>query len=214
MTYSSGTGFFVNRDGYVITNHHVIEHCRDNINVVGSVPLSVATLVVEDVEYDLALLKTNALTIDQASLNSSKQPLRAGDPVVVVGFPGSSWETVHTKTREARILNTKGPSGEERWLEFSDALAQGNSGGPLLDGAGNVVGVVAAKGRLMVKNNTGAREEVVDQFDLAISLPVLRQFLAKHNILFREADSGIYLSSDRITDDARRFVVNVRCRVD
>lgn len=212
LTYSSGTGFFVTRDGYVLTNNHVIRNCTD-ITVFGAVPLSSAKLVAVDKEYDLALLKANALAVDEAELSTSKQPLHASDPVVVVGYPGQSWQTGQTTTREARIINTKGPSGEEKWLEFSDSLAQGNSGGPLLDSAGNVVGVVAAKGKLVTYNESAAREETVSKFDLAISLPVVRQFLNQNNVLFREADSGIYLSADRITDNARRFVVNVRCRV-
>lgn len=212
LTYSSGTGFFVSRNGYIITNYHVIEHCT-NISVSGSVPLSAAKLVAQDKEFDLALLKTSALAMDEAKLSTVKQPLRANDPVVVIGYPGQSWQTGRTKTQEARILNTKGPRGEEKWLEFSDSLALGNSGGPLLDAAGNVVGVVAAKGRLVSYNETAAREETVDEFDLAISLPVLRQFLQKNSVDYREADSGIYLSASHITDNARRYVVNVRCRL-
>jgi hypothetical protein len=83
----------------------------------------------------------------------------------------------------------------------------------LLDSAGNVVGVVAAKGKLTSYNEVSAREETVDEFDLAISLPVLRQFLTANSVSFREADSGIYLSSGHIADNARRYVVNVRCRL-
>jgi len=212
LTYSSGTGFFVTRDGYIVTNNHVVQHCA-NISVSGAVPLSNAKLVSSDVGYDLALLKTDVLAMDEAKLSSIKQPLRANDPVVVVGYPGQSWQTGHAQMREATIIKTKGPRGEEKWLEFSDSLAQGNSGGPLLDSAGNVVGVVAAKGRLVNYNEVAALEETVEKFDLAISLPVIRQFLANNGVLYREADSGIYLSADRITDDARRFVVNVRCQV-
>jgi S1-C subfamily serine protease len=212
LTYSSGTGFFVSREGYIVTNYHVIKDCND-INVSGSVPLSVAKLIAQDIGYDLALLKTRAMAIDEAKLSSTKQPVRANDPVVVVGYPGQSWQTGQPKTREARIISTKGPRGEEKWLEFSDALAQGNSGGPLLDSAGNVVGVVAAKGKLVSFNEVAAREETVDAFDLAISLPVLRQFLRGNSVSYREADSGIYLSSGHIADDARRYVVNVRCQL-
>lgn len=211
LTFSSGTGFFVARDGYVLTNNHVVEHCR-NITVYGAVPLSDAKLLARDTEFDLALLKTDVLAMAEAHLNSQKQPLHASDPVVVVGYPGQSWQTGEPKTREARIVNTRGPRGEEKWLEFSDALAKGNSGGPLLDSAGNVVGVVSAKGRLVSYNEVAAREETVEQFDIAISLPVIRKFLDDNNVRYQEADSGIYLSSERISDDARRFIVNVRCR--
>ena len=208
LTYSSGTGFFAG-EGYVVTNYHVIEHCKE-ITVSGPVPLSAAALVALDAAYDLALLKTPARAAVAAKLASARQPLRVGDPVTVVGYPGQSWQTQQTQTREASILKTQGPRGEEQWLEFSDALAKGNSGGPLLDASGNVVGVVAAKGKLM----RGDEKEPVETFDIAISLPVLREFLAQHAVAYGEADSGIYQTAGRITEDARRFVVNVRCRVE
>jgi S1-C subfamily serine protease len=67
LTYSSGTGFFVSREGYIITNYHVIKNCSD-INVSGSVPLSAAKLVAQDIGYDLALLKTRAMAIDEATV--------------------------------------------------------------------------------------------------------------------------------------------------
>ena len=212
VTYSSGTGFFVSRDGYVLTNNHVVEHCG-KINLYGAVPESPATLVAVDRDYDLALLKTGAIVTDAANLNNVKQPLREGDPVVVVGYPGQSWKTGKIITREAQILKTSGPRGEEKWIEFSDAIARGNSGGPLLDSSGNVEGVVVAKATVTHHNEVSARDETVEKFDLAISLPVVRAFLANNNVRFSEADSGIYLSADHVTDIASRFVVNVRCNV-
>ncbi len=213
LTYSSGTGFFVTRDGYVLTNNHVIHNCRD-ITVSGAVAQANAVLVAYDDEYDLALLKTYAVPPDIARLSSMKQPLSTNDPVVIVGYPGQAWQTGKSVMRQANIIDTKGPRGEEKWIEFSDSLQQGNSGGPLLDSAGNVVGVVAAKGRLSVYNETDQREQELSKFDLAISLPVVRGFLDGNDIQYQKADSGIYESPGAITSRALRFVVNVRCRYD
>jgi serine protease Do len=213
ITFSSGTGFFVKRDGHLLTNNHVIDNCSD-ITINGAVPLSPAKVVARDTEFDLALLKTDALPMDEAHLSSSKQPLHTDDPVLVAGYPGQAWQTGRMETHEAKILSTKGPLGEEKWLEFSDSLKRGNSGGPLLDSAGNVVGVVVAKGRLVTMNETSAAEEVVSRFDIAISLPVIRGFLSDNGINYSEADSGIYLSPDFISGSAKHFVVNVRCRYD
>lgn len=211
LTFSSGTGFFVKRDGTLLTNNHVIDNCSD-ITVNGAVPLSPAKLVARDREFDLALLKTDALPMDEAHLSSAKQPLHTDDPVVVVGFPGQAWQTGRIETREAKILSTQGPLGEEKWLEFSDALKRGNSGGPLLDSTGNVVGVVVAKGHLVTMSDAPGQGETVSKFDIAISLPVIRKFLADNGVAYSEADSGLYLSPEYITDSAKQFVVNVRCR--
>lgn len=213
MHYSSGTGFFVSSNGYVVTNNHVIDGCTD-IKLYGAVSEEDAVLVARDEKHDLALLKAQVSAPNFANLSNQKQPLRQGDPVIIVGYPGQTWKTGQTTTNQAQILNTKGPRGEEHWLEFSDTVAQGNSGGPLLDASANVVGVVVAKVRSYVFNEQEQTEEDVRHFDLAITLPVVRNFLENNGISYVEADSGIYLSAGHATDIARRFVVNVRCRYD
>ena len=118
------------------------------------------------------------------------------------------------QTRAAKIVTPKmpyvnGSGGEDKWIEFSDSLAPGNSGGPLLDISGNVIGVVVAKAELYRVH--GDERTALDKFDLAIRLPVLRQFLEQNSVRYSEAYSGIYLSSGHITDDAKRYIVNVRC---
>src|SRR5688572_4836992 len=106
LTYNSGTGFFISGDGYVLTNNHVVQNCRE-ITVNGAVALSDATVVARDARYDLALLKTNASSKDIGRLSSQKQPLNKGDPVIVIGYPGQSWETGQSVTTQAHILDTK-----------------------------------------------------------------------------------------------------------
>lgn len=211
LTYSSGTGFFIREDGMLLTNYHVVSQCK-NFMVYGTVPESPAKVIAVDKDYDLALLKSEALPLGVAALNSEKQPLHTGERVVVIGYPGQNWKTMELQTRETSILSTKGPLGEEKWLEFSDAAQKGNSGGPLLDNTGNVVGVVVAKGQLITVLPGNQAKQDVKGFDLAISLPVVRKFLAEHHITAHEADSGLYQSAASITDAARLFVVNVRCQ--
>lgn len=211
VNYSTGTGFFVNRDGYILTNDHVVRECKD-ISVSGAVNAK-AELVANSAEYDLALLRATNISTGIGYLSSMKQPLSQGDPVVIVGYPGQSWKTGKSVTSKAQILNLQGPSGEEKWMEFSDVLEKGNSGSPLLDSSGNVVGVVVAKARNYVYNVTEQREEDERRFDLAISLPVVRTFLDRHHVTYQEADSGIYQSSKTLTSKAKQFVVNVRCKL-
>lgn len=213
LAFSTGTGFYVHRDGYVVTNQHVVAPCRDTIVLQGAVPEAEATLVAVDGKHDLALLKTEAMPLGSAALSSEKQPLREGDPVIITGYPGQSWLTLEPETREAKILRTTGPRGEEEWLEFSDSLRQGNSGGPLLDGAGHVVGVVTGKGSLVAHDRDTGEEQTLEQFDLAISLPVIRRFLERHAVGYERADSGLLHATRSIEQEARLFIVNVRCRV-
>ena len=97
-----------------------------------------------------------------AYFNSMRQPLRANDPVVIIGYPGESWRGHDPIVRSSTIIDMKGPTGEEKWVQFNDSAEQGNSGGPLLDSAGNVVGVVVAKSELrIIKRENLSREEII-----------------------------------------------------
>ncbi|MBY0408108.1 MAG: serine protease [Rickettsiales bacterium] len=211
LSYSSGTGFVVERGGVVLTNFHVVNGCRD-LTVFGAVPEGDARVTAVDMAHDLALVQTAALPLGVAKFSTEKQPLAARDRVLVVGYPGQSWQTGELHTREATILRTDALSDGVQWLTFSDALSGGNSGGPLLDNAGNVVGVVTAKGRVTHPPKDGVAQDE-ETFDMAVSLPVLRQFLSEHGVRTQSGDNGIYLSAGQITEQARLFVVNLRCRL-
>lgn len=223
IAYTSGTGFFVTRDGHILTNNHVIENCG-KISVQGDNFSSGAVVMATDKEHDLALLKSPFGNNNMAYFNSMRQPLKKDDPVVIVGYPGESWRGHNPIVRSSTIIDSKGPRGEEQWLQFNDSVQHGNSGGPLLDSAGNVVGVVVAKAELHIQKNdykitpTGQQimtnsEDTVKKSDIAISLPMVKNFLEKNSVQYQTMDSGIYMSPDRVNDRTRPFIVNVNCRV-
>lgn len=211
IEYTSGTGFFVTRDGHVLTNNHVINRCS-KISIHGDGFSSGTSLVATDPEHDLALLKAAFATTNMAYFNSMRQPLKAGDPVVIIGYPGDSWRGHDPIIRSSTIIDMRGPAGEEKWVQFNDSVEQGNSGGPLLDSAGNVVGVVVAKSEMRI-TNVKDNVEVIKKADLAVSLPTIKHFLENSNIQYQTADSAIYLAPDRVNDRARPFIVNVHCIV-
>ena len=212
ISYISGTGFFVTHDGHILTNNHIINNC-DKISIHGDGMSTGATVVAKDVEHDLALLKAAFTSPNMAYFNSMRQPLRADDPVVIIGYPGEAWRGHEPIIRTSTIIDMKGPTGEEKWLQFNDSVEHGNSGGPLLDSAGNVVGVVVAKTELHIRQIGSSGEETIKKSDIAISLPIVKDFLESNNVQYQTADSGIYLSPERVNDRARPFIVNVHCRI-
>lgn len=211
ISYTSGTGFFVTRDGHILTNNHIINNC-DKISVHGEGMSTGVKVIALDKEHDLALLKAAFTSVNMAYFNSMKQPLEPGDPVVIIGYPGESWREHDPVIRVSTIIDMKGPTGEESWLQFNDSIQHGNSGGPLLDSTGNVVGVVVAKSELHIRKVGYESEEIIKKSDIAISLPVVKKFLEDNNVLYQTADSGLYLAADRVNDRARPFIVNVHCR--
>lgn len=203
----SGTGFFVNQDGYVVTNAHVVTNCA-RLTVVGPVPEIFAEQVARDSLNDLVILKTGAMPPAYAEFRSVYFPVLSGERAISVGFPGGGPLT----TREAKILDVTGPNGESQWLQFSDSVKEGNSGGPLLDDSAKVIGVVLAKAELYRHNPDAGRDDILKQMDIAIQNTTLKDFLTRNHVRFRENGSGGGgLAAHRVEDRAREFVVNVRC---
>jgi S1-C subfamily serine protease len=188
-----------------------VENCSE-INVHGDAISSPAQLIAQDKEHDLALLKAGSFNANMAYFNSMRQPLKKGDSVVIIGYPKDSWREYNPVISTSTIIDTKGPIGEDKWLQFNDSLQHGNSGGPLLDSAGNVVGVVVAKAELHLKNQNSHGEETIKKSDIAISLPIIRKFLESNNINFQTMDSGIYLSPDSVNNRTRSFILSINCR--
>lgn len=205
-TVFAGTGFYVNRDGYLVTNAHVVQNCQ-NITVQGAVADSVAELIARDESKDLAILKTGATPPDAAELRSDYFPVTKDERVVTVGFPGGRGPA----TREATIVDPKGPRGEPQWIQFTDASREGNSGGPLLDSGGKVLGVVMAKSSLYRKNLDSGREDIIRESDIAIANSVVKAFLDGAHVRYRENTSGGLLAAHRLEDRASEFIVIVRC---
>lgn len=209
----SGTGFFVSNRGHIITNEHVVKGC-DTVTVRGAVSPIKAKVLKVDVANDLALLQADTVPGRVATLRQEQDALRRGDPVMVMGYPKEHGMTGVYAIAEASILDLKGPQEEPRWIQFTDSAQQGNSGGPLLDGSGNVVGVVVGKAKLIEFDRKAAKERTVKESDLAISLPVLKGFLYDSRVMFRTASSRGYYPANRIENNARYFIVNVHCPAD
>lgn len=206
---NSGTGFFVSNRGFIVTNAHVVKGCKQ-VQVRGAVKASPAAVLATDEEYDLALVQTQAMAPAVAGISQAEYRIRIGDQVTVIGYPLDHGVTGLYDVKQARVTDLKGPLDEPHWIQFSSAAQQGNSGGPLLDASGNVIGVVTGKAQKIV-TGPGGKTEVVGESDVAISLPVLKAFLDKHRVYYRDSRPGGRLSSGRIENKASNFIVNIHC---
>ena len=142
---SSGSGFILSEDGYVLTNFHVVENAT-SVNVVlfdgKTIP---AALVGYDSTNDIALLKMEATGLDAVELGSS-DALIVGDQVVAIGNPLgelTSTLTVGYVSAKERSVSTDGT--EMTMIQTDAAINSGNSGGPLFNMKGQVVGITTAK---------------------------------------------------------------------
>jgi len=209
---SSGTGFVVNNDGHVVTNEHVVRGCQ-SISILTPKGEEQASLVATAPEHDLALLKTAYISPTTAPLRWNISDLRVGDGVVVMGYPGQEGSTGHSQYKKTNVTSLKGPTGEDQWIQLASVAAKGNSGGPVLDGSGNVIAVISGMAMTYRVDASGKPiGDAVGKSDVAITLAALQDFLRAHAVNFYESTSGSIAYGDGVLrDNARNFIVPVRC---
>lgn len=141
--FSTGTGFFVTNDGYMVTNFHVIEGAQSVFVISPTEKKEVlATVIQTDQANDIAILKVEAQTVGipfASSLNTLK-----GEEVLTLGFPLVALQGQAQKATFGRINALTGIQDDIRFVQVDIPIQPGNSGGPLLNSRGEVIGVVTS----------------------------------------------------------------------
>lgn len=159
---TSGTGFFVTSDGYLVTNYHVVEDA-ENFSVKTKAGILPATLVRADKTNDLAVLKVPGTFSALALAPKASGTARLGQPVFTIGFPNPDVQGTEPKLTRGEISSLAGMKDDPRHFQISVPVQPGNSGGPLVDLNGNVVGIVSMRlGDLRALKLTGALPQNVN----------------------------------------------------
>jgi S1-C subfamily serine protease len=207
-TFSSGTAFFV-APSLLLTNNHVVRECKAPIQVrYPDRPWYSATLSGLDETNDLALLHTEMGNVSVASFRSR---LRLGDSVASYGFPYPGVLSSSGNFTVGNVTSLSGISDDTRFLQTSTPTQPGNSGGPLLDMSGNVVGVVDAQlnALAMMQANNSLPQNV----NFAIQVPIVINFLSVKGVsppLETSNAPGTLTTSD-VAGLAKQFTVQVYC---
>jgi len=143
---STGTGVIMTEDGYIVTNHHVVDDHSEGYVVLSDGSEYEAKLVGSDVESDLAVLKIDARGLTPAEFGTS-EPMQVGDTVLAIGNPlGSELFGTMTEGIVSAINRDVNVDGYTMSLiQTTAALNPGNSGGALINTAGQVVGITNMK---------------------------------------------------------------------
>ena len=141
---SGGSGFSISQDGYVLTNQHVVEGCQI-VSVHPRSGMKKASILATDDTNDLALLKISIANSEYMNLSSANASLL--EDIIVAGYPlslsGSLSDTV--KVTKGVVSSLAGFNNDYSIMQIDAAVQPGNSGGPVLDEKGNVVGVTVAQ---------------------------------------------------------------------
>jgi serine protease Do len=142
---SSGSGFIITQDGYIVTNHHVIENASSVKVTLYNGETYDAAVVGSDEDYDVAVLKINATGLAAVTLGTSGG-VNVGDTVLAIGNPLGELTFSMSEGIVSccnRAINVDGTPFN--MIQVDASINPGNSGGPLMNTYGEVVGIVSAK---------------------------------------------------------------------
>ena len=223
----SGSGFFVSKMGHVITNAHVVQNCNkvtigDNANK--QVP---AEIINTDRSNDLALLKLSTLEMASAESKSLIQKLgivvvplatngllrsedvKLGEKVLVAGYPFGDVFSNTIKVTSGIVSATRGAGDDSGQFQLDAAVQPGNSGGPIYDSGGNIVGVVISQlNKRMMEKAIGSLPENVN---FGIKASTVRQFLISSGLPSKKSERTEEKSTEQLAEIAKNQALMVMC---
>lgn len=205
----SGTGIVLGRDGHVLTNQHVVDGCT-NFSVFGAGRAEFkASRVAGDPRNDLAVLKAETTFATVAKIRAGA-PLQSGESLVVAGFPLSGLLASEPNVGFGYVSATSGLRDDASTFQFSAPVHRGNSGGPILDQHGRLIGVVTSK--LNVIKTAAATGDIAQNISFGVKSEVIRLFLTAQSVGFTTASPGASLDNVALAAAAKDVVVQVLCR--
>jgi S1-C subfamily serine protease len=150
-THSSGTGFAISTEGYIVTNQHVIEHANEIIvrGINGDFSKSYsAETIVADRSNDIAIIKINDpkfTSLEQPPYLFDNNQSEVGSTVYALGYPLPGTMGEEVKVTNGIISSKTGFQGDVTSYQISVPVQPGNSGGPLINEKGEIIGIVRAK---------------------------------------------------------------------
>ena len=223
----TGSGFFISKMGHAITNAHVVQNCN-KVTVGDNANKQVAAEVVNtDRRNDLALLKLSTLEMASAESQSLIQKLgivvvplaangllrnedvKLGEKVLVAGYPFGELFSNTIKVTSGIVSATRGAGDDSGQFQLDAAVQPGNSGGPIYDSSGNIVGVVISQlDKLKMAKAIGSLPENVN---FGIKASTVRQFLTSSGLPSKKSERTEEKSTEQLAEIAQNQALMVMC---
>ncbi len=201
----SGTGFVVRRDGIIMTNHHVIRGCS-------SVALQSGervTVVATDETADLAILRVQGRTFERIARFRRDQTIDLGEAVTAFGYPHFQSISTALNITNGIVSALVGVADNPANFQINAALQPGNSGGPVLDSAGLVIGVAVA--RLSDRRIMAATGTVPQTMNYAVRGQIAEAFLLRNGVLVEKVRSEGTMDLKEVARNMQQAVLPVLC---
>ena len=173
----SGTAFFISDEGHLITNHHVVNYCNiTKVNYFGK--SGTAKILAYDRVNDLALLETDIIPKDKFDISNRDPKLL--DDIYVAGYPFGKAVSSSVKVTKGVVSALTGSQDNYALVQIDAAIQPGNSGGPIVNTSGNVVGVAVAK--LDFKDAMESYGVIPENTNFGIKSSILKNFTSANSI--------------------------------
>lgn len=202
---SSGSGFAIDRS-HIITNAHVVDGAR-SVSVVSEKFTAAAEIVFSDPRNDIALIRVER-DLGPGARFRDVDTIDLGEDIVVLGFPLQGLLGSGPTATAGNVSSLCGIGNDSTVLQFTAPIASGNSGGPILDCSGLVIGLVHASLNLDHVRRSGANAENVN---FGVKAPIVKTFLTTTGIDFMQVTAGPSRSRADIVREARGYIFRIRC---
>ena len=179
ITIGSGSGFYINKNGNALTNNHVVEICKQLIAEVDGQEI-LFRVIGTDKQNDIAILKSNIKTKNFLKIN--KNGAKLGESIIAVGYPLSGIVGDSVKITKGIVSSLSGIDNNTGQIQIDAALQPGNSGGPVLNEKGELVGV--ASGGLNKLSMAREAKYIPENVNFAIAAPIVINILKNKKINF------------------------------
>lgn len=199
---SAGTAFFVS-ESRVLTSNHVIRSCQD-IELTRRGYTAAAKVIAKDTDNDLAILEADTVNSNTLKFGTDKGA-QIGHEIVVLGYPISDGLGSSMRLTTGSISALTDLADDTARLQMSAPVQPGNSGGPVLDASGHIVGIVYAR----VEKSISGR--LTQNANLAIKANVAQVFLDINNVDYKVESSSHVKDLVDIVNESRESVIRIIC---
>ena len=202
----SGSGFLISQDGLILTNHHVIDECKEI-----KLPYlnKVASVVLTDERNDLAVLRSDIRDLSPVTLADSDS-IKQGEDIVIFGYPLDGYLPTAGNITQGLISALSGLANNSSLIQITAPVQPGNSGGPVLNMKGELAGVVVSKAdAIKVAQVTG---DIPQNINFAVSVRTVRGFLDGNSIEYSKSSMFTFSkNASKIADRARQYTFKLEC---